>query len=322
MISLGDLLDHRRLVDGVGDRGDDDLLLAARPGLDLVLAAEADRALPGLVDLAELLLAVQDLAAGREVGALDVLEEILDGELGVVDQRDQRGDDLAQVVRRDVGRHADGDAGRAVHQELRDRARQHDRLVERGVVVGAEGDGVVPEVVEHLLAEGGEARLGVAHRRRAVAVERAEVALALDQRVAQRELLRHAHHRLVGGDVAVRVVLAEHLADDRRRLPRPRTRREVQVLEHRVEDAALDGLQPVAHVGQRARGDDAQRVVEVPLLGGFLEIGFDGLSCGLTTHATPQLPTRRDSARILAGSATKASGIAGTSLLVAGLGTR
>ena len=138
--------------------------------------------------------------------------------------------------------------GRAVHQELRDRARQHDRLVERGVVVGAEGDGVVPEVVEHLLGERRQPRLGVAHGRRAIAVERAEVALAVDQRVAQRELLRHADHRLVRRDVAVRVILAEHVADDRRRLPRPRARRQAQVLEHRSRGC---GAGPAS--GRRAR---------------------------------------------------------------------
>ena len=32
---------------------------------------------------------------------------------------------------------------------------------------------------------------------------------------------------------------------------------------HRPQHAAVDGLQPVAHVGQRAADDDAHRVVEV-----------------------------------------------------------
>ena len=60
--------------------------------------------------------------------------------------------------------------------------------------------------------------LGVAHRRRVVAVDRAEVALPVDQRVAQREVLRHAHERVVDRGVAVRVVLAHHVADDARAL--------------------------------------------------------------------------------------------------------
>ena len=61
----------------------------------------------------------------------------------------------------------------------------------------------------------GQARLRVAHRRRAVAVDRAEVALAVDERVAHREVLGEPDEGVVQGDVAVRVVLAHHLADDR-----------------------------------------------------------------------------------------------------------
>ena len=43
----------------------------------------------------------------------------------------------------------------------------------------------------------GVRRHSVAHRRRRVAVARAEVALAVDQRIAQREVLRHPHHGVV-----------------------------------------------------------------------------------------------------------------------------
>ena len=58
---------------------------------------------------------------------------------------------------------------------------------------------------------------------------------------------------------------AHHVADDLRALPvlgvggQP-------LLPHRVEDAALHRLQPVAHVGQRARGDDRERVVQISRL--------------------------------------------------------
>ena len=40
---------------------------------------------------------------------------------------------------------------------------------------------------------------------------------------------------------------------------------------HRVEDAAVHGLEPVAHVGQRAADDDGHRVVEVRRLHLVLE---------------------------------------------------
>ena len=64
------------------------------------------------------------------------------------------------------------------------------------------------------LAIGGQARFGVAHGGRRVVVDAAEVALAVDQGVAHGEVLGHADQRVVDRRVAVRVVLAHHLADD------------------------------------------------------------------------------------------------------------
>jgi hypothetical protein len=93
-------------------------------------------------------------------------------------------DDLAQVVGRDVGGHAHGDALAAVDQQVREPAGQHHRLgLVAGVVVG-EVDGVLVDAVEHLHGDRRQPALGVAlaaggSRRRA------EVAVAVDQRVAQ-----------------------------------------------------------------------------------------------------------------------------------------
>ena len=123
---------------------------------------------------------------------------------------------------------------------------------------------------QHLVGDARQAALGVAHRRGAVAVERAEVARPVDQRIAQRERLRHADERLVERGVAVRVIAAHHVADDLRALAVLGVGGEV-LLPHRVEDAALHRLEAVAHVGQRARGDDRQRVVQVAALRGFVQ---------------------------------------------------
>ena len=175
-----------------------------------------------------------------------------------------------EVVRRDVGRHADGDAGGAVDQQIGDARGQHHRLGARAVVVGAEGDGLLLDLLQHLVGDAREPAFRVAHRRCRIAVERAEVARAVDQRHAQRERLRHAHERLVDGGVAVRMVVAHHVADDLGALAMLGVGREV-LLPHRVEDAALHRLEPVAHVGQRARRDDRERVVEIARLRRFVQ---------------------------------------------------
>src|SRR3989441_3844217 len=100
-------------------------------------------------------------------------------------------------------------------------------------------------------------------------------------------------------------MLAELLAVDGRGLPRPRTRRQAEVLVHGVEDAALDGLQPVTRIGKRTRSDDAEGVAEIPLLGGFAEIGLEWQCCG-STHRPPPHP--RVAAGILPVRTAKASG--------------
>jgi len=165
-------------------------------------------------------------------------------------------------VGRDVGGHADGDALGAVDQQVREAGRQHQRLAPALVVVGLEVDRILVDVLEQGLGGARQPRLGVAHGRRRIVVHGAEVALPVDELEAHGEVLRHPHQRLVDRAVAVRVVGAHDVADDVGRLPE-RLVGIVAALLHRPENPAVDGLQPVAHVGQRTRHDDAHGVVEV-----------------------------------------------------------
>ena len=135
----------------------------------------------------------------------------------------------------------------------------------RAVVVLAEVDRVLVEIVQQVLRDLGQPAFGVAHRRRAIAVDRAEVALAVDQRHAQRPVLGHAHQGVVDGEVAVRVVLAHHLADDTRALDVLPVPVDAEFA-HAEQDAPVHGLEAVADVGQRARHDHAHGVIEIAAL--------------------------------------------------------
>ncbi len=261
---VGDLLDQAALatlLDLEGELGDDDRLLASLERLDVGARADADAAAAGAERFADPV-GAHDQAAAREVRALDVLHQPVGVDVGVVEEGVDGGADLAQVVRRDVRCHADGDPGGAVDEQVREPRRQHQRLGAGLVVVGTEVDGLGLDVAEHLGGEPGEPGLRVPHRGGGVVVDRAEVALAVDERVAEAELLRHADERVVDRGVAVRVVLAHDLADDVGALAvRPR-RLQAEVV-HRVEHAPVHGLEPVADVGQRAPDDHAHRVIEV-----------------------------------------------------------
>ena len=173
-------------------------------------------------------------------------------------------------MRRDVRGHADGDAGAAVEQQVRQPCRQYPGLLARGIVVGNELDGVLVDIGEELVRDRGQTRFGVSHRRRTIAVDRSEVSLAIDERVAEVEVLRHADEGVVDGGVAVGVIVLEHLADDTGALAVAGIRAKPH-LRHREQDAAMDRFEAVASVGQRALHDDAHGVIEI----GLAHLGFD-----------------------------------------------
>ncbi len=260
---VGDLRDQAAfaaLLDHEGQLGDDDRVAATLERLDVGAGADPHRGAAGGVGVGDAF-GAHDAAAG-EVGALDVLHQPGEVDPGVGDVGLDRADRLAQVVRRDVGRHPDRDPGRAVDQQVGKARRQHQRLLLGLVVVRSPLDGVGVDVAQQLGREAGQARLGVPHRGGWIVVDRAEVALAVDEHVAQREGLRHPCQRVVDRRVAVRVVLAHHLADDEGGLAVGPVRLQGEVV-HRVEHAPVHRLEAVAHVGQRPADDHAHRVVEI-----------------------------------------------------------
>jgi hypothetical protein len=111
------------------------------------------------------------------------------------------------------------------------------------------------------VASGARPGFGVAVGRRAVAVDGAEVPLPVHQRVAEGEVLHHADEGVVHRGVAVRVVLAQHVADHGGALPVAAVGGEPRLV-HGEEDAPVHRLEPVAHVGKGALHDDAHRIVE------------------------------------------------------------
>ncbi len=144
-------------------------------------------------------------------------------------------------------------------------------------------DRVHIQVFQHQVADLGQACLGVAHRGCVVAVDGAEVALAVDEHIAQAEILGHAHHGIVHGRIAMGVVLTQHFTDDTGALFVGLVVCKTQIAVHRIENAAMDRLQAVAHVGQGPGDDYAHCVVEVGVLHGMGDVNrHDGADCGVT----------------------------------------
>ena len=244
--------------------------------IDFALGAHHDAAAAGLIRLDDAVYAIAGGGRG-EVGAFDIFHQFLDGAVGVLHAPDRGVDGLAEVVRRDVGGHAHGDAHRAVDQEVGEAGGQHGRLAPTVVEVRHKRHDLFFKVGHHLVGDLREARLGITVGGGGVAIDRAEVAVALDQGIAHGKILRHAHHGAVNGRVAVRVITTQHVAHGGGRFAERLVAGQV-ILIHGVHDAALTRLHAVAHVGQGAGHDDGHGVFDEGLLHPFFHVDiFDAL---------------------------------------------
>ena len=282
---LGDLFDERVLALLIGDFGQHDRLAIAAPGLHLVPRPQDHRSAPGVIGRSRARPA-QDDRTRWEIGAGDDLDQLLGRDHRIVEIGETGVDDLAQVMRRDVRRHADRDAARTVDEQVREPRGQDGRFAFRPVVVRLEIDRILVEILHQIIGGSRQPRLGIAHRGGGVGIHRSEIALTIDQRQPHRPVLRHPRERFVDRTVAVRVIFTDHVTDDTRRFAIGPVEQESRFL-RRKQDAAVDRLQPVANVGQRARDDDGHRIVEIARLhfiddrdrrdvGGFGEGGLVG----------------------------------------------
>jgi protease I len=214
--------------------------------------------------------------------------------VGVFDQQQCRVDDLGDVVTRDVGRHAHGDSGRTVGQEIRKQAREDFGLFLLAVVGRVEIDSALVEPGHQPDRGLGQPRFGIAVGGGIIPVDVPEIALPFDQRIAQREILGEPDHCIVDRLVAVRMVLADHVADHAGRFLEGVGGVELQ-LPHRPQQAAVDRLQPVAQVGQRTRRDRRQGIDQIALrkrgIERRIDDGIERVGIGSSGHHGAALAT-------------------------------
>ena len=182
---LRHLLDHPRLLHLMGNLRDHDLIESARPRLDRPAGAQPEAAAPGPVRLDNGVAGLDEDAAGGKVGPRHQVDELVDGRLfRKLEQVEQRVAQLARVVRRDAGRHPDRDPRGAVGEQVGEAGRQDHRFPVLAVIGLAEVDGVLVDPVEQRPGDHRQPRLGVTHGGGVVAVDVAEVAVAVDERIA------------------------------------------------------------------------------------------------------------------------------------------
>ena len=234
---LGNLLDEACLVDLIRQLRDDDARLAVRQRLNAGIRAHLDDAAARRVRLTDAVL-TENQAGRREIRSLDDLHEVLNRRVRMVDEHQRAIDDLAHIVRRDIRRHADGDARRAVDEQLRELRRQHRRLLQGFIIVRREIHRILIDVLQHEFRNLRHTDLCITHGSRGVAIDRTEVAVAVSEHIAHREILRHAHDSIIYRRVAMRMIFTEDFTDDTGRFLIRLVRAHARFL-HRVKDAAV-----------------------------------------------------------------------------------
>ena len=199
--------------------------------------------------------------ARREIRPGDVFHQIGDFEVRVIDQGQRAVDDLAQVMRRNVGRHADRNALRAINQQVREPRWQNHWFLEFVRVVRLKVDRVFVEVFEQFLSDLCHPHFGITHRGGVIAVHRTEVTLTIREHDGHRKVLRHADHRIVDRGVAVRVEFTHDITDETRRFLVGLVI-VVTALAHPEQDATVNRFQAIAQIRDRPRDDNAHRIIE------------------------------------------------------------
>ena len=153
-----------------------------------------------------------DDALGGEVRSLDVFHQVGQGGVGIVQHADAGADDLPQVVGRDVGGHAHGDAAGAVDQQVGEPSGKDPGLFPALVEVGVPVHSILFDVPEHFVGDLAQTGFGVTVGCRGVAIHGTEVAVAIHQHIAHGEVLCQTYQRVIHGGVAVGVIPAQHVA--------------------------------------------------------------------------------------------------------------
>ena len=209
---LTKLLEELLAVDLIRNLLDDDLAAAVLLLFDLILRTDRDGTATGLVrvfDTAD----PHNLGTRGEVGTRQNLHELFGSGIGIINEQAGSVDHFAKVMRRDVRSHTNCNASRTVNQQVRETGRQNRRFFQAFVVVGLEVDRFLVKVAEQLHSRLVQTSFGITHCSSRVTVDRAEVAVAVNQRHAHAERLSKTNHGVVNGGITMRVILTNNVTD-------------------------------------------------------------------------------------------------------------
>ena len=259
---LGNLLQHPVTGNLVRQIGNDYLSALANPA-----GAHAQRTAASFVHLPQVFARGNDFSTGREIRALDVFTQLVNGGIRLIQQADTGSCHFPHVVGRNVGRHTHGNAGSAVQQHMGQACRQYRRLFHGAVKVRRPVHGALPQLSQQHISEGRQAGFGITHGSKGLGIVRGTpVTLAVYQRIAVGKRLGHQHHGFITGAVTMGMELTQHVTHGTGGLFVLGGGLKAQ-LRHGIYNPALYRLEPVTHVGQCPVEDDVHGIVQIGLLG-------------------------------------------------------
>ena len=180
--------------------GNHDALTSVVIGLDIGIRTNNNTSATGFISIFNALITV-NRTASREIRSFHMFHQILYGNfrnesimhacLNIIDIRATTINNLRKVVCRHICCHTNGNTACTIYQQVRETARQNNRLFERVVEVILHINGILVDIAEHFLGQFAQTSLSITHSSCAIAIDRTEVTLTINQAITHCPRLSH-----------------------------------------------------------------------------------------------------------------------------------
>ena len=252
---------------------------------DFGFGTHHNTATSGLISLANTLYTIY-ICTSREVWRFDILHQSIKFNIGIINVSTATINHLSKVVSRYIGSHTHGNTVSTIDQKIRNLRRHDTRFNERIIEVVGHVYGILLQVVHNVLTHLAESALRVTHGSRRVTVNRAEVTLSVDQRIAHIPVLSHANKGTIDRRVTMRVILTEHLTYYAGTLL-IRFVTGIADTQHTVKNTTMNRFETVSDIRKRTSYNHRHRIVDVRRLHFFLNVDFQNsviVNCLIFVH--------------------------------------
>ena len=182
-----------------------------------------------------------------EIRSLNLSHQLINGDIRIINHHAQAIYYFPQIVRRNIGCHADGNPIGTIDQKIRDTGWQYYRFLQRTIIVWHKINGILVQIPEHFHSQFGHTHFSITHSGRRVSVNGAKVTMPIYQQIAGRKILCHTYCGFIYGGITMRMILTKNIADNTSRLLIWFARKHTRFL-HRIKDSSVYRLETISHI--------------------------------------------------------------------------